>query len=422
MTPDRASKDLFVLAFLAFAAAAGPCAAQTYTLSDCKHGATLSVKIDSVVSTTGPFQNNGGHSLNVIFFGDFTLTVNGSTHTYSSVLAAAGLNYTPTAGNLTEFLIESQDPSVRALGNLQAIGDLIPNGLLPPALPPISAWNNPTSDYIQYGNPAVTDYIDTVGTCASGTGAATPTITNVISAGAFGGFNVITPGTWIEIYGTNLAPDTRQWASGDFNGNNGPTTLDDVQVAINGQNAFPSYIASSPGQINAQVPYTIPINQNVQVVVTNNGVSSAPFSVASKGIQPGLLAPASFNINGKQYVTAILPDGSYALPAGAIPGVASRPAKPGETIVLYGIGFGLVTPPTPAGEIAPGNTRTLLPLQISFGQSPAQITYEGLAPGFVGLYQFDVVAPPVSDSDLVPLNLTLDTVASAQMLYVAVHQ
>jgi uncharacterized protein (TIGR03437 family) len=422
MTLDRASKDLFVLAFLAFAAASH-CAAQTYTLSDCKDGATLTVKIDSVISTTGPFQNNGGHSFNMIFFGDFTLAVNGSTHTYSSVVSSAGLNYTPTVGNLTEFLIESDDPSVRALGNLQAIGDLIPNATLPQTLPPISEWNNPTSDFIQYGNPTVTDYIDTLGTCTSGTGTATPAITNVISAGAFGGFNAITPGTWIEIYGTNLAPDTRQWTTSDFNGQTAPTSLDRVQVTVNGQNAYLSYISSNPGQINAQVPYTIPINQKVQLIVNNNGVLSAPYDVTSNGIQPGLLAPASFKIGANQYVTALSADGAtYILPTGAIPGVASRPAKPNETITLYGIGFGLVSPPTAAGEIAPGSTRTLLPLQISFDQTPAEITYAGLAPGFVGLYQFDVVVPSIPDNDVVPLKLTLDTVAGAQTLYIPVHQ
>ena len=356
MTADRV-----VFAFLALAAA-GTCAAQTYTLSDCKDGAALTVKIDSVISTSGPFPSNGGHSLNVIFFGDFTLTVNGSTHTYPSVLGSAGLNYTPTVGNLTDFLIESDDPSVRAVGNLQAVGDLIPNGLLPQTLPPISAWNNSTGDYIQYGNPVVTDYIDIVGACASGTGAATPTITNVITASAFGAFNAIAPGTWIEIYGNNLAPDTRPWASSDFDGQTAPISLDGVQVTVNGQNAYLSYIASNPGQINAQVPYTIPINQKVPVIVNNNGALSAPYDVASSGIEAGLLAPASFKIGANQYVVALASDGAtYILPTGAIPGVASRPAKPNETITLYGIGFGLVSPPTAAGEIAPGSSRTLCP-------------------------------------------------------------
>ena len=418
MAPDRAQKRLFTT--LALVVSALPAVAQTYTFSDCKNGATLTVKIDSLASTSGPYQVSGGHSITIIFFADFALTVKGKTQTYSSVLTGGSLNYTPSIGNLTQFGIRSQDPSVPLVANLQATGDLIPDGNFPQTLPPLSSWNVPTSDYIQYGNPTVMDRLDTLGAC---TVAAAPTITNVITAGAFGAFPAITPGTWIEIYGTNLAPDTRPWATSDFNGPNAPTSLDRVQVTVNGQSAFISYIASNPGQIDAQIPYTIPVNQTVQVTVINNGVPSAPFNMTSSGILPGMLAPGSFNIGGKQYVTALLPDGAtYILPTGAISGVVSRPAKPGETIVLYGIGFGLVTPATSAGEIAQGNTRTLLPLQILFGQTPAQITYEGLAPGFVGLYQFDVVVPSVPDSDLVPLTVMLDTVASKQTLYIAVHQ
>jgi uncharacterized protein (TIGR03437 family) len=419
MASDRVQKRS--LAAFAFLAVALPAAAQTYTFSDCKDSVTLTIKIDSIFQTMGPNPVSGGHVTSILFYGDFTLTVNGVTHSYSNIISGGALNYTPSVGNLTQFLLQSQDPSLNLVASLQGYGDVIPNGLFPQTLPPLSAWNNPHDDFIQYGIPATFAYMDTLGACSSG-GGGTPTITNVISAGAFGGFNAITPGTWIEIYGTNLAPDTRQWASRDFDGNNAPTSLDGVSVTVNGQNAFLSYIASNPGQINAQIPYTIPIKQSVQVIVTNNNTPSAPYNVQSNGIQPGLLAPTSFNIGGKQYVVALLSDGTYALPTGAIPGVASRPAKPDETITLYGIGFGLVSPPTSAGEIAPGQTRMLLPLQISFGQTQGQITYEGLAPGFVGLYQFDVAVPPVPDNDLVPLNLTLDTAPSAQTLYIAVHQ
>ena len=418
MAPDRALKRS--LAAFAFLAAALPAAAQTYTFSDCKDSVTLTIKIDSIFQTIGPNPVSGGHATSMLFYGDFTLTVNGVTHSYSNIISGGALNYTPSVGNLTQFLLQSQDPSVNLVASLQGYGDVIPNGLFPQTLPPLSAWNNPHDDFIQYGIPATFAYMDTFGACSTGGG--TPTITNVISAGAFGGFNAITPGTWIEIYGTNLARDTRQWANSDFNGQTAPTSLEGVQVTVNGQNAYLSYIASNPGQVNAQVPYTIPFNQKVQVIVNNNGAPSAPYDVTSNGIQPGLLAPASFKIGANQYVAALLSDGTYVIPTGAIPGVASRPAKPNETITLYGIGFGLVSPPTAAGEIAPGSTRTLLPLQISFDQTPAQITYEGLAPGFVGLYQFDVVVPSVPDNDLVPLKLTLDTVAGAQTLYIAVHQ
>jgi len=34
----------------------------------------------------------------------------------------------------------------------------------------------------------------------------------IISAGAFGAFTSVAPGSWIEIYGANLAADSRLWS------------------------------------------------------------------------------------------------------------------------------------------------------------------------------------------------------------------
>lgn len=249
-----------------------------------------------------------------------------------------------------------------------------------------------------------------------------PSISTVVSASAFGGFTSAAPGSWVEIYGSNLAPDTRPWSGSDFDGNNAPSSLDGVMVTIGNENAFVDYISSSPGQVNAQLPSNIATGGTLQLTVTNGKLTSAPFNITVNTTQPGLLAPASFKIGGNQYVVAILPDGSYALPAGAIAGVNSRPAKPGETIVMYGIGFGTVTPDIAAGQIVTQDNQLTLPLQVQFGQTVAKLSYDGLAPSFVGLYQFDVVVPTVPDSDLVPLTFNLGGVAGTQTLFTAVQQ
>jgi uncharacterized protein (TIGR03437 family) len=254
-----------------------------------------------------------------------------------------------------------------------------------------------------------------------------PTITSVISASGFGGFSTVAPGSWVEIYGSNLAPDTRQWAGTDFSGSNGsnaPTALDGVQVTIGSQKAFIEYISSSPAQINAQLPSNIPTGGPLPVTVTNGTQTSGAFNVTVNPTMPGLLAPASFLIGGNQYVVALLSDNvTYVLPTGAISGVASRPAKPGETIVLYGVGFGGVTPSIPAGQIVGQSNQLAASFQISFGGIPAQtVSYAGLSPGYVGLYQFNVVVPAVADNDLVPLTFTLGGTAGTQTLYIAVHQ
>jgi uncharacterized protein (TIGR03437 family) len=248
-----------------------------------------------------------------------------------------------------------------------------------------------------------------------------PSINGVVSASDFGGFSTVAPGSWVEIYGSNLAPGTRGWAAADFTGNSAPASLDGVSVAIGGQAAFVDYISAA--QVNAQLPSNISTGVALPLTVTTANVTSAPIGVTVNTTEPGLLAPASFKIGAHRYVWALLPDGNYVLPAGAIAGVDSRPARPGEAIVMYGIGFGSVVPDTPAGQIAPATRQLSAPLQILFGQTPAQqLPYAGLAPAWVGLYQFNVVVPPVPDSDLVPLTFSLGGVAGTQTLVTAVRQ
>jgi uncharacterized protein (TIGR03437 family) len=246
-------------------------------------------------------------------------------------------------------------------------------------------------------------------------------VSGAISAGAFGAFSTAAPGSWVEIYGSNLASTTRSWTGTDFDGNTAPTRIDGVSVYVGDYySAYVAYV--SPGQVNVQLPSNIGTGPFL-LWICNASACSPAATITVNPTAPGLLAPPSFNIGGKQYVVAQLSDGAYVLPTGAIAGLNSRPAKPGETIVIYGIGFGTVTPDTPAGTIAPASTHITAPLQFLFGQTPPQqVPYAGLAPGLVGLYQFNITVPQVSDSDLVPLTFTLGGAAGAQTLYTAVHQ
>jgi len=241
----------------------------------------------------------------------------------------------------------------------------------------------------------------------------------VVSASAFGAFPSIAPGSWVEIYGSNLAGDSRLWAGTDFTGVNAPTSLDGTKVTIGGQYAFIDYI--SPAQVNAQVPSNAPTGPQPVIVSTSAGVGTASM-IAVNPQQPGLLAPSSFLVGGKQYVAALFPDGvTYVLPPGAIAGLSSRRAQPGDTITLYGIGFGPVTPNTPAGQVVEQTNTLAGVLNVLFGQTQAAIGYDGLAPNAVGLYQFNVVVPNVAASDTVPLTFTLGGVAGTQTLYIAVQ-
>lgn len=248
-----------------------------------------------------------------------------------------------------------------------------------------------------------------------------PVITpgGIVSASAFGGFSNIAPGTWIEIFGANLAAKTQSWSGDGFHDGVAPTTLGDVTVSIGGKPAFIDYV--SPGQVNALVPSDVPLGP-VQITVKNPAGTSDGYGVAVDQTEPGLLAPASFTIGGKQYLAALFSDGqTFAIPQNAIPGVNSRAAKPGDVLTVYGIGFGPVTGGFQAGTLVTAQNALTTPLQFLFGATTATTSYAGLAPSFTGLYQFNIVVPNIVPNAAVPVTVSLGSTKGSQTLYIAIQ-
>jgi uncharacterized protein (TIGR03437 family) len=248
-----------------------------------------------------------------------------------------------------------------------------------------------------------------------------PSITSggVINASAFGGGSTVAPGSWIEIYGSNLATNVRSWTGADFSGSTAPTSLDGNSVTIGGQAAFVAYI--SGGQINAQVPSGVSTGSQ-QVAVTNGNGGKATGNVTVNATAPGILAPANFVVGGKQYAGAFFNDGvTLVMPPGAVAGVTSKRASPGDRITFWGVGFGPVTPPSPAGQLVPG-LNSLAGFSMNIGGTAASVEYAGLAPGLVGVYQFNVFVPSsAAANDLTPVTFSLNGTAGTQTLYIAVN-
>jgi len=253
----------------------------------------------------------------------------------------------------------------------------------------------------------------------SSTGSSLPVINSggVISASSFGALSAIAPGSWIEIYGSNLAGTTANW-NNSFTGVNAPTALANTTVTIAGLSAFIDYV--SPGQVNAQVPSGVSSGAQ-QIVVATAAGQSAVYPITINGTEAGLWAPAMFQVGGKQYVGAQLPDGTWVLPSGAVSGYTSRPANPGETITMYGVGFGPVNTAVPAGQIVSGLNSLTTPFAMYFGSAQVSLSYSGLAPGLVGVYQFNAVVPNISGSNAMPLTFVLGSSNNAQTLYTAVQ-
>jgi uncharacterized protein (TIGR03437 family) len=227
-------------------------------------------------------------------------------------------------------------------------------------------------------------------------------------------------GSFLEIYGTNLATTKRAWRTSDFTNGNAPTTLDKVSVTINGTPAYVSFV--SPAQVNVEIPTGIPTSGAVPVILTSNGRPSAPINVTIAAEAGAILAPTGFKVNGKQYVGAYHVNGA-PVTNGSIHGFPAAPAVPGETLQFYGLGFGPVKSGAAiAGKIATGQTTLSNPVQFLFGDSKeaGAVHYQGLAPGFVGLYQFNVTVPSDAPSGDLTLQVSQNGKTLPQTLYISV--
>jgi uncharacterized protein (TIGR03437 family) len=222
---------------------------------------------------------------------------------------------------------------------------------------------------------------------------------------------------YLEIYGSNLSSTSRTWAGGDFNGSNAPTSLDGVNVTVNGKPAFVYYV--SPTQININTPDDTATGP-VAIQVKTNAGSSNTVMVNRSRISPTLQTVPQFNIGGKQYVAALTPDfKSFIGKPGMLAGVSFVTAKPGDTVSIYALGCGPTSPPTQAGVVVGSASSLALPFQLKIGGVAASVPFAGAVAGAIGLYQLNVTIPFVAAGDQT-IELIVDGVSNAQNLVITI--
>jgi protocatechuate 3,4-dioxygenase beta subunit len=217
-------------------------------------------------------------------------------------------------------------------------------------------------------------------------------------------------GSWVTISGSALSTTTRTWQSSDFTTPNKlPESLDGVSVRINNQPASVYYV--SPTQINVLAPDTT-TEGDVQVTVTNSKGTSDAVTVAFNRLMPGF-----FNFPGEN-VAAVRTDGTLIGPAKLIDGVTTVPAKPGETIQLFGTGFGPTTPGVTAGTVVTTPMQTSTPVTVQIDSTAAEVTYAGLTSA--GLYQINVTVPSTLADGEYPVTAEVSGTRTLKMAKLAV--
>ncbi len=225
-------------------------------------------------------------------------------------------------------------------------------------------------------------FVDNVGSWQISVSYAPLVVSSVVNGASFQ--PGLVPGSWATIQGANLSAVTDTWDNFIVNGKL-PTTVDGVSVTIGGQAAYIYYV--SPGQINFIVP-EVPAGSQ-QVVVKDSAGTSSPSMVTV-----GTYGPAFFPWPNNQ-VVATRQDFSLAAKNGTFAGAATVPAKPGDTIILWGTGFGPTNPTPGQGEETPSNatySTSTLPT-VTIDNLSATVYGAALAPGFAGLYQVAIQVP-----------------------------
>ncbi|MGA3187796.1 MAG: cellulase family glycosylhydrolase [Bryobacteraceae bacterium] len=265
--------------------------------------------------------------------------------------------------------------------------------------------------YVYLASPG-TYYIDNL-RAAAVTGSATPllpSITNISNSA--GGQAGVSANAYVSIYGSNFAPAGTlvTWGNSVIN-NQLPTSLSGLSVSMGGT---PAYIeAVTPGQINILVP-SLSAGPTEVTVTTQTG-SSLPYVVTDVAVQP-----AFFEWPGSQVVATdlsynwVVQNGTFSVP--------TTPAKPGETIILWGTGFGPTTPAAPPGQVVPPQTFSVNGVVVTVGGVKATVLATALSPGAAGLYQSVIQVPSNLANGDYPIVATVGGVQSPAGVKLTVQQ
>lgn len=181
---------------------------------------------------------------------------------------------------------------------------------------------------------------------------------------------VASPGSLVDIYGSNLAMAEVASPAGPIL----PRMLGGVQVVVNGIAAPLLYVGPGTALGTASV-----------VVVSGNSTSTASLTVQQ--------AVPSLLIYDDNHAVVVNPDNSVNAPGNG--------AKPGSVVVAYLVGSGPLNNRIATGAAAPLSplSEETLPTRVSVGSSTAIVQFVGMVPGFVGLVQVNFMVPDVPPGD-----------------------
>jgi uncharacterized protein (TIGR03437 family) len=215
----------------------------------------------------------------------------------------------------------------------------------------------------------------------------------------------ISPGGLSTIFGHNLTDVIGVLVA---TSNPLPVEFAHVSVLINGVYAPIYTIAYANGedQISVQVPYS-----------TRTGYGAARVEVLDYGQTVAVIQTDSYDEDPGIFVY----QGNYALalrfPDYSLVGPSNRAVR-GDILVLFTTGLGRLSQALNDGYAAPSNplAYSLDPFQVYVAGQICQVSFSGLTPGFVGLYQINLQLP----ANLPPGDLNIQIVSAFASSQIAI--
>jgi len=175
----------------------------------------------------------------------------------------------------------------------------------------------------------------------------------------------IAPGGIMAIFGSGLS-GAGQATSVDFDG---------TAVRLLYTSAF---------QINAEVPAGIAPGVHTLRIQSAFGSAQQPVTVSA-------VAPEIFLVGYPPVGALVNQDNSL--------NGAAKPLERGQALVIYCTGLGAVTK---SGQFSVAST----PVTVVLNNTELPVSFAGLTPGYIGLYQVNVIIPPLTPPSLgIPLTL-----------------
>jgi uncharacterized protein (TIGR03437 family) len=374
-----------------------PAGSTTATLQVSSNGLAIGTYLGRVQATTG----------SLVQYVYVTLQV---TTPPASISIVSGNNASGAPGaTLPPFVVSFQDATGAAVPGVQVNFQIMSGaGSLSPSNATSDAAGNARTTLTLPNTPGAVQLVASAGTL-SVTFSATAIVTitpsllanSVVNGITFNGGIPPSPGTILSIFGENLSSDSASAATLPL-----PTTLANTSVLLSSDSGdIPLPLFSvSPAQANALLPYDLPPGV-YSLRVESNSVPSNEISLQVAAFSPGIF---TMNSSGQGLGIFVKEDGSLV--------TVTNPAARGSHVSLYATGLGAVNPPVLAGAAGAGAepfNRTVQTPKVFFDNIEATVQYSGLAPGFAGVYQLNVVVPPnLSPATNVSVSLSIGGITS----------